>query len=228
MPRFMHRIMYQTSKTTAAIRNDVNQVLASLIHEKETDCFLATWDTTIHLLRDKVLSEYDRKEYCYFNICNPAKLSNKIALENFNIDASALTNEIFAYADKKYDISNRVKSLLEMIAPFLKGGDNKKIFRKLGRIRKEQIELRGNDVDNEKEEKNLPIEEIFMLMIPSKDMEREDEKIMERFSLFMSSDNNADYIIDTINKISELKNYKSYDLSEFFLKIRTTDLSASE
>ncbi|MBW4870696.1 hypothetical protein KZY59_03910 [Prevotella buccae] len=213
------------NKSEMAIRNDVNQVIAALEHDRDTDCYLTTWDTTIHLLRDKVLSEYEQLKYSYFIICNPAKLSNRIALENFNIDGSALTNDIFAYADKRYDISNRVKSLLELIAPFLKGNGSKKIFRKLGRIRKEQIELRGSEVGNEKEEKNLPIEEIFMLLIPNKNKEKEDKNIMEKFSFFMSSEENSDYIINVINQISELKDYKTYDFTEYFDKIKSIDLS---
>ena len=212
------------NKSEMAVRNDVNQVIVSLEHDRDTDCYLTTWDTTIHLLRDKVLSEDEHLKYSYFIICNPAKLSNRIALESFNIDGSALTNDIFAYADKRYDISNRVKSLLELIAPFLKGNGSKKIFRKLGRIRKEQIELRGSEVGNDKEEKNLPIEEIFMLLIPNKDKEKEDKNIMEKFSVFMSSEKNSDYIINIINQISELKDYKTYDFTEYFDKIKSIDL----
>lgn len=213
------------NKSEMAICNDVNQVIVSLEHDRDTDCYLITWDTTIHLLRDKVLSEDEHLKYSYFFICNPAKLSNRIALENFNIDGSALTNDIFAYADKRYDISNRVKSLLELIAPFLKGDGSKKIFRKLGRIRKEQIELRGSEVGNEKEEKSLPIEDIFMLLIPNKDKEKEDKNIMEKFSVFMSSEENSDYIINIINQISKLKDYKMYDFTEYFGKIKSIDLS---
>ena len=213
------------NKSEMAVRNDVNQVIVSLEHDRDTDCYLTTWDTTIHLLRDKVLSEDEHLKYSYFIICNPAKLSNRIALESFNIDGSALTNDIFAYADKRYDISNRVKSLLELIAPFLKGSGSKKIFRKLGRIRKEQIELRGSEVGDGKEEKNLPIEEIFMLLIPNKNKEKEDKNIMAKFSLFMSSEENSDYIIDIINQISDLKDYKMYDFTEYFDKIKSIDLS---
>lgn len=213
------------NKSEMAVRNDVNQVIVSLEHDRDTDCYLTTWDTTIHLLRDKVLSEDEHLKYSYFIICNPAKLSNRIALESFNIDGSALTNDIFAYADKRYDISNRVKSLLELIAPFLKGSGSKKIFRKLGRIRKEQIELRGSEVGDGKEEKNLPIEEIFMLLIPNKNKEKEDKDIMAKFSLFMSSEENSDYIIDIINQISDLKDYKMYDFTEYFDKIKSIDLS---
>ena len=219
----------EKSKSEMAIRNDVNQVIVSLEHDVDNDCYLATWDTTIHLLRDKVLSEDEHLRYHYFNICNPARLSNRIALENFNINESALTNDIFVYADKRYDISNRVKSLLELIAPFLKekGTGSKKLFKKLGRIRKEQIERRGSEDGNEKEEKNLPIEEIFMLLIPGKEQEKEDKKIMEKFSFFMSSEDNTDYIIDVIKHMSELKDYKTYDLTDYFYKIETVDLSSS-
>lgn len=216
------------SKSEMAIRNDVNQVIVSLEHEVDNDCYMATWDTTIHLLRDKVLSEDEHLRYHYFNICNPARLSNRIALENFNINDSALTNDIFVYADKRYDISNRVKSLLELIAPFLKekGTGSKKLFKKLGRIRKEQIERKGLEEGHEKEEKNLPIEEIFMLLIPSKEQEKEDKNIMDKFSFFMSSEDNTDYIIDVINQISDLKDYKTYDFTDYFNKIETVDLSS--
>ena len=217
------------SKSEMAIRNDVNQVIVSLEHDVDNDCYMATWDTTIHLLRDKVLSEDEHLRYHYFNICNPARLSNRIALENFNINESALTNDIFVYADKRYDISNRVKSLLELIAPFLKenGTGSKKLIRKLGKIRKDQIEQRGSGAGNEREEKNLPIEEIFMLLIPNKEKEKEDKNIMEKFSFFMSSEDNTDYIIDVINHMSELKDYRTYDLTDYFNKIETVDLSSS-
>ena len=213
------------NKSEMAVRNDVNQVIASLEHDRDADCYLTTWDTTIHLLRDKVLSEDEHLKYSYFIICNPAKLSNRIALENFNIAGSALTNDIFAYADKRYGISNRVKSLLELIAPFLNGDGGKKIFTRLGRIRKKQIELRGSEVGNEKEEKSLPIEEIFILLIPNKDKEKEDKDIMEKFSVFMSSEENSDYIINIINQISKLKDYRAYDLTEYFDKIKSINLS---
>lgn len=215
------------SKSDTAIRNDVNQVLASLEHDNNTDCYLATWDTTIHLLRDKVLLGDDHLEYAYFSVCNPAILSNKIALENFNIDESALTNDIFAYADKRYDISNRVKSLLELITPFLKekGSGSTKLLRKLGKIRKEQIELRDAEIGIEQEEKNLPIEEIFMLLIPDKERIKADEHILEKFSKFMSDEENADYIIDIINKISELNDFKTYDFKDYYDRVESIDLS---
>ena len=43
----------------------------------------------------------------------------------------------------------------------------------------------------------------------------------------MSSEENADYIIHIINTVSELKDYKMYDFTEYFNKIESIDLSAS-
>ena len=64
-----------------------------------------------------------------------------------------------------------------------------------------------------------------MLLIPNKDKEKEDKNIMEKFSFFMSSEDNTDYIISIINKISELKDYKAFDFTEYFDKLKSVDLS---
>ena len=214
-------------KSDSAIRNDANLVITLLQNDNSTDRYFITWDTTIHLLRNKILELFNQGTYYYFDIYNPARLSNKIALENFNIDESALTNEIFAYADKKYDISNRVKSLLEIITPFIKNnkdGSNK-LLRKLARIRKEQLQDTDSMLENSKEDKNLPIEEIVKMLIPDKERIKKDENILDKFSIFMSIEDNADYIINIIDEVSQLKDYKAYDFTEYFDKISSIDLS---
>ena len=213
------------NKSDTAIRNDVNQVITLMQTDTNADLYFATWDTSIYLLRDKVLDTINYGTYHYFNIYNPAKLSNKIALENFNIDESALTNEIFAYADKKYDISNRVKSLIEIIAPFLKDSGSDKLLRKLARLRKTQLQDSESMRENSNEDKNLPIEEVVMLLIPDKERIKQNANIIDKFSLFMSMEENADYIIDIVTKVSKLKDYKLYDFSEYFEKINSIDLS---
>lgn len=220
----------EKDRSETAIRNDVNQVITLLLNESNTDVYLTTWDTTIHLLRNVVLDTMNQGKYHYFDIYNPAKLSNKIALENFNIDESALTNEIFAYADKKYDISNRVKSLLEIIAPFLKdiNSSNNKLLKKLSRLRKEQLQDREPMKESQNEDKYLPVEEIVIRLIPSKEQIKQDAKIIDKFSVFMSIEENADYIIDIIDKASKLKDFKLFDFSEYFSKIESVDLSMSE
>lgn len=221
-------LIKEKNKSMIAIQNDINQVLIALQNDDNADNYIATWDTTIHLLRNAVLETFEDVRFQYFYIYNPARLSNKIALENFNINESALTNDIFVYADKKYDISNRVKSLLELITPFLKDKGSNKLLKKLSRLRKEQLQERNPTNDDNNENKNLPIEEIVMLLIPNKEKEKEDEFILDKFSIFMSAEENADYIIDIIDKASKLKDFKLFDFSEYFSKIESVDLSMSE
>lgn len=222
-------LIHEKDRSETAIRNDVNQVITLLLNESNADVYLTTWDTTIHLLRNVVLDTMNQGKYHYFDIYNPAKLSNKISLENFNIDESALTNEIFAYADKKYDISNRVKSLLEIIAPFLKNANsgNNKLLKKLSRIRKEQLQDREPMKESRDEDKYLPVEEIVIKLIPSKEQIKQDAHIIDKFSIFMSIEENADYIINMINQISKLKDYTTFDFTEYYEKINSVDLSLS-
>ena len=103
-------------------------------------------------------------------------------------------------------------------------GDNK-LLKKLSRLRKEQLQDRNTTKGETDTKKNLPIEEIVMLLIPNKERENEDEHILDKFSMFMSAEENADYIIEIINQISGLKNYATYDLTEYFGKIKSIDLS---
>ena len=165
----------------------------------------------------------------YFYILNPARLSNIIALENFNIDESALTNDIFAYADAKYDISNRVRSLLELIAPILnnKGSKNLKLIRSLSNIRKEQLEQKGANFLQTLEDENLPIEDVIFSLIPTQEDRRNDPTIMEKFTIFMSDENNADYIITLIKSILDMRKVGEYNLEEFFSKVNNVNLTAS-
>lgn len=218
-------LLKDKNKSEAAIRNDVNQVITLMLEESNIDMYFTTWDTSIYLLRDKILETMSQGIYHYFNIYNPARLSNRIALENFNIDESALTNEIFAYADKKYDVSKRVKSLLEIITPFLKDKSANKLLRKLSRLRKEQLQDQDAMKENANEGKNLPIEEAVMMLIPDKERVEQNANIIDKFSLFMSMEENADYIIEIVTRLSKSKDYKSYDLSEYFEKLNSIDLS---
>ena len=212
-------------KSKTAIRNDVNQVLYLGFIEDLSNCYVATWDTSIYLLRNTLLNK--DSSFRYFYISNPAKLSNRIALENFNIDESALTNDIFAYADKQYDISNKVKSLLELISPYIiKSGNENKLLRNLSRIRKSQLEMRNVDSNKSNDDKNLPVEDAFQKLIPSDELLKQDDGILTKFSLFMSSEDNADYIVNIIQDIIRSVNQEEYNLSDFFKKVQDIHITS--
>lgn len=216
------------NKSRTAIKNDVNQVLLALEQDNLRDCYLATWDNTIYKLRDKLRADDELSRYSYFYIYNPARLSNKIALECFNINRSALTNEIFAYADSRYDISNRMKSLLELIAPFFNKAGKNKLIRTLAKIRKEQLEVKESEAESRSVDKNLPIEDIFIRLLPDDEMKDKDKTIMEKFASFISEDNNEDFIMGTIDAMMKMDDYMQYDLTEFYRRINEIEISSIE
>jgi len=210
-------------KSATAIKNDVNQVLLALEHDNPRDCYLATWDNTIYKLRDKLRADDEFSRYSYFYIYNPARLSNKISLECFNINKSALTNEIFAYADSKYDISNRMKSLLELIAPFFNKTGKNKLIRTLATIRKEQLEVKESETEDRTVDRNLPIEDIFIRLLPNNEMKERDKNIMEKFASFISEDSNVDFIMGIITSMMKMEDYRQYDLTNFYKKISSVE-----
>lgn len=213
-------------RTDTAIQNDVNQTLFLLNTYTDCDIYFCSWDTAIHLLRDKLI-EKSSNNLSYFYIINPARLSNIIALENFNIDESALTNDIFAYAEVKYDLSKRVRSLLEIIAPILNHRDSKnlKLINILSKIRKEQLEYKGaNNQSLVAEDENLPIEEVVLSLIPKKEERERDPLIMDKFTKFMSDEKNTDYIVNLITDILNTNKVGNYDLNNFFSIIKEVNL----
>lgn len=212
-------------KSYYAINNDVNQVISALEFDKTIDRYIATWDTTLHHIRLHLMNIDSVNRYSFFNISNPAKLSNRLALERFNIDASALTNDIFAYADKKYDISKKVKTLLEMISPYVNSENiNDKLVRKLAQIRKKQCENVDIDENQSLEDRILPIEEALALLIPDSETIKNDNSIVDKFSAYMNSIDNSDYIIEIIEGIMKEDDYKKYDLSAYWERIKQVEL----
>lgn len=218
-------LLLDKEKSNYAINNDVNQIVAALEFDKYTECYVASWDTTLGYIKEFLMNLDSQNQYSFCRICNPARLSNRLALENFDIDSSALTNDIFAYADRKYDISKKVKTLLEMIAPFTRGEKlNDKLLRKLATIRKAQCERNDNADDKLFEERCLPIEEALALLIPNHDAIKNDSSIIDKFTLYINTEENSDYIIETIEKIMKEQNYKTYDLSDYWEKVKQVQL----
>ncbi len=211
------------AKTSKAITNDINQILYLCDKEDVSrEYYLATWDTTVYKIRDRLM-ELDENEvsYRYCHVYNPARLSNIIALENFNISNSALTIDIFSYADARHEFSSQVKSLLELIAPFLQGSKNTRLLNKLGRFRREQIEFRGEDPDKIEEEVGGSIYGIISMLLPKSD----DKEMCHKFLSFCNSDDNVDYIMRLIKFMSKMEDYTKFDLSEYREKLELEQIN---
>lgn len=217
--------LYDKQKSESAKNHDISQILYLLNNETVGNRAFITWDMSLPKLSERL--QILNPQYKYCPIYNPAKLSNKIALECFNIDSSAITNDIFIYADKTFDISNKVKSLLEIISPIFgnKNAKNSKVLRSLGKMRKQQEDsLDYNEVEISNQ--NLPIEEVLIKIlgkINDLEIEKQDKTIRKKFEIFILDQNNETFIIEEMKRESEAfiknKEVKLDNLFESIFKI---------
>ena len=222
------KLLYKANKVKSrpAANKDVNQVLyllrfnSLMMMDGYTDLYLSTWDSALSLLRDDLLEKDCKKLYSYFYIATPATISNRIALESFKIDTSAITDEIFVYAEKRYDISNKMKNLIDLIAPVLGRKDvNHRLLTGLSKIRKSQLEIRTSESD-QAPERQLPIEDALCKILPSSRETDQEKKYFEKFSSFMNDESNSEYILSVLSEIvSSMLNHTDYKLDDFKNKV---------
>lgn len=184
------------NKSTYAIQNDSAQLVYLLSNTNGyDDYYLATWDQSLEMLRDALLRSDTRNRYHYARISSPASISNRIALSSFNIDQSAITNDVFLYADKTYEISKKIKSLKDLIAPILtkKTCRHGHLLRLFADIRSKQLEVADTTWEQNRPQHSL-VDEIFANMIPS------GKELHEKFVQFINDEGNIELIIATIDE----------------------------
>lgn len=207
-------------KTRTAILNDLRLIRyladptlhTNIESGQYLEPFFCTWDTTFYQFRKKILTKY-KDRYSFYHIYNPARLINKICLERFKIHSDILTNDIFAYADANYNISSKVKSLLDIIAPIIgkTASKNIRLIKHLSQIRKEQFEYQSSSDDGIDPNSNLPIEEVLIDTISY--FHSPDVRVtFDDFATVFSNDNNYDLIVSFI--IDGLENIKNHDRIE--------------
>ena len=175
------------------------------------DQILVTWDNTVYDFRKELIKKHTDK-YSFFHIYNPPRLLNKISLEKFNINSEIISNDIFAYADANYNISSKVRTLLEMIAPIIgkSAKKNLKLIKELSVIRKKEIEEQSTelDIDNIR---NLPVEELFMDIVNYYQSPDSKNSFIDFTSFFCNEINNdliIDIFRDSMKMINNEKNKK--------------------
>ena len=70
----------------------------------------------------------------------------------------------------------------------------------------------------------MKIEEALSLLIPNRDAIKNDSSIVDKFTLYINSEENSDYIIEVIERIMKEQNYKTYDLSDYWEKVKEVQL----
>lgn len=211
-------------RSPKAVIHDINLMLIALQNNPDSDTYFTTWDGAIHLIRDKMIEMNPHFESFY--IYNPSVLTNKLGLENFQLENSAISNEIFIYADNEYELSGKMIELIDILASYLDINEegSRLLTRKLGILRKRQLEQRIINDEDTRGDTLLPIEEVLLLLVPSKEMIEEDVNIVRKFRKFLSSEENIDYIMTIIHEMLSLPNPQSYDLQLFFNRVRQFSL----
>ena len=216
------------NKSQFAVQSDVKQTLYLLdgMNFVDTDTgvpietYLATWDESFFGLRSTLLSE-TRYQYRYFYIQNPSKLANKFAIESFNIDVSCISNDIFMYAEKEYQISSKVRNLIDLISQILHSRDNKSVkligwLRKVRRNEIEKIDKPSNFLPNQGG--GVAIDEVMNDLLRYM-RSRTNRDLFDKFADYLVSDDNYDTVVSLFETAIEAKNkHRSHSIGDAFMK----------
>lgn len=210
---FLFRERYY-HKSPKAIEADLRQSIyfAKLSNEDEMiDYYISSWDTSLYYLRKIV-----NKDLFYvksYSIHRPGALLNRIMLKSFKVNDKCFTNEIFAYADKTYDLSDKIKSMFDnVITPYFSSAsnNNSSLVKKVINLQKEYIDDPGEGAKSSRE-KILPIEEIFVQII---DKIQENACTTRDLSMYLADKGNTDFVVELIGRaINSYKLGKRIDIS---------------
>ncbi len=153
---------YKYEKSPKAIDADIRQALyiTNESLSKNQEYYLVSWDGSIRYLRDNIkeLNAYHKT----YAIYKPSSLVNLLNLKYFNIDSECITDELFAYADKTYDITAKVQNLFDdVIIPLFSASHkaNGALVSQILKLQKEFIE--AEDMYTQSSDR-LPLEEFFL------------------------------------------------------------------
>ena len=186
-------------KTEMAVKNDVRQSLY-ITEESVTpenmniDYYLATCDNTLSKLRDIVKEA--RGIPRSYSVKRPEQLINALRLKKFDINTETVTNDIFAYADKSYSLSSKIRSLFDnVLTPYFSGcaKHNSALVNSLAKM---QQQLLDNN-DNLNSDPKFPLEDIFLSI--EKALTRNSCTIQD-LSKYLCAEENNEYITDLFSR----------------------------
>lgn len=211
-----YEIFLQKDKTTHAISNDVRQTV--LLSEKSFqhrnngyDYYFASWDrSTIPLI--KWMNETFANSYGSYRVDNPSSLANRFSLATLDIDSQSITYDVFAYADKEYNISSKIKDLYDnVIIPIFGSsrGDNSQTATRLLQIQKDYDDQKSED-DSDKPNDKLALEKVFDGIFSKLS---EWKSSIYELSMYLTDDSNLNLITqvvqDSFKLISKNKSFDS-------------------
>lgn len=217
------------NKSAFAVVSDIKQTLYLLDSNNFIDVesgglvetYLATWDESFFGLREVLLSD-PKYNYKYFYVQNPSKLANKFAIENFNIDVSCIGNDIFMYAEEEYQISSKVRNLIDLVSQILKTRETKsvKLLGWLRRVRRNEIEQFEKPLSFQTNQSGntIAIDEVMndLLHYMRSRSHRED---FDKFATYLLADENYDTVVHMFETaIDARNNNEAHSIGEEFMK----------
>lgn len=206
--------MRHKSKSASAIASDVRQSLfySEKSQNTEDEFYVTSWDTSLYELRNIVKERRSYPSYTYA-IHRPDALLNRLALKSFKINDECFTNEIFAYAERSFSLTDKIKSMFDNVLNPLFGSygqRNPQLVKNIVKIQKEAIDRAGEGNESSRIQTPLPIEVI---------LEHITEKIREKhcstdeFRLFLNDKSNTTFLTEVIKKalISSENTRENYD-----------------
>ncbi|MEI9912800.1 MAG: hypothetical protein WDO71_26030 [Bacteroidota bacterium] len=99
-------------KSNKAIDNDIKTIGylsdSSINIDEETkminEPFLISWDKSFFNARKKILSKYPNRTYWY--IYTPARFADRVSLQNFQLNPTAINNNIVSLTESNFNVSS--------------------------------------------------------------------------------------------------------------------------
>lgn len=202
---------YKHNKSTRAIEADVRQALylTERSLSENDEYYLVSWDSSIRHLRDfiKELNTIYRSYAVY----KPNFLVNALELKCFKINSECITDELFVYADKNYDITSKIRSLFDdVIFPLFMASHNTNstLITQMLSLQKEFIEIDNTSYSSS--DKQLPLEEFFLDIINSlPDIPCSKTDLKD----FLSSEENNEFVTTLFSQaLKSLEENKPFDI----------------
>lgn len=197
-------------KTRTALDNDVRQTIILSREAKKHagenyDYYFASWDRSTIPLKKWMCENYSQLFNSY-RVDNPATLANMFSIASLDVASTSITYDVFAYADKEYDISSKIKKLYDnVIIPLFgaKGKDDSHAATTLLQLQKDYGEQSYED-DLDKPKEKLSLERVFDEIFSKL---KEWNSSTKELSDFLTDTDNTEFIKKTL--ISSFKHIKS-------------------
>jgi len=213
--------MKHDQKSYEARKNDLNNILyLSEMHFdfKDgffTEPFFITWDISFHEVR-KSFKKF--KELNFWYLYPPMKFANTVSVLNMKVDSKAINYNVISLVEDNFNLSNETISFIDIVNGLFNDKDIKKwdLLNKLAKLRKRLIQDLNVLDFNKFKSKNIPIDEMLLLIQKYYQNPENKRNYNELINLFQNNDY-ADKLTDLIERYLdkfEVKNKINFEIIE--------------